>query len=66
MSSHTTDLLQNGKASLTVLAKDFKGAAEGRVNLAGIIKKVTDEEKKAQLRTQYRVRHKDAYWVDFG
>lgn len=66
MSAHTNDLLENGKASLTVMAKDFKGAADGRVNIAGIIKKVVDDEKKAELRTQYRLRHKDAYWVDFG
>ena len=66
MSSHTTDLLQNEKASLTVLAKDFKGAAEGRVSIAGVIKKVTNEETLALLRTQYRLRHKNAYWVDFG
>jgi len=66
MSSHTTDLLQNENASLTVLAKDFKGAAEGRVSIAGVIKRVNEEEKKTLLRAQYRLRHKDAYWVDFG
>lgn len=66
MSAHTSDLLEDGKASLTVLAKDFKGAAEGRVNIAGTIKKVVDEELKAELRAQYRLRHKVAYWVDFG
>lgn len=66
MSAHTSDLLEDGRASLTVLAKDFKGAAEGRVNIAGTVKKVVDEEKKAELRARYRLRHKDAYWVDFG
>lgn len=66
MSSHTIDLLQDGRSSLTVLAKDFKGAAQGRVSLAGTIVKVTDEEKRAQLNEMYRARHKDAYWVEFG
>merc|ERR1711912_113179 len=30
MSAHTTDVINDGKVSLTVLANDFKGAAEGR------------------------------------
>lgn len=33
MSAHTKDVLKDEKASLTITAKDFKGAAEGRVTL---------------------------------
>eukprot|EP01036_Dinobryon_divergens_P022988 gene22988-31295_t len=69
MSAHTKDIVQDEKASLTVLAKDFKGAAEGRVVIIGKIKKVdpsTETEAIAKLRTKYLSRHKDAYWIDFG
>lgn len=65
MSAHTGDLQKDGRASLTVLAHDFKSAAEGRVNLLGHIKKV-NEASQTELRDLYRARHKDAYWVDFG
>lgn len=66
MSSHTGDLTKDGRASLTIMANDFKGAAEGRVNLLGSIKKVEDTATQNVLRELYRARHKDAYWVDFG
>lgn len=66
MSAHTKDVLKDGRVSLTVMAKDFKGAAEGRVVLLGTVKKVFDEELKKKLREQYLLRHKDAYWIDFG
>jgi hypothetical protein len=39
MSAHTGDILKDGKASLTVMAKDFQGAAEGRVVLIGDVVK---------------------------
>ncbi|OLP91493.1 hypothetical protein AK812_SmicGene26813 [Symbiodinium microadriaticum] len=35
MSSHTQDLIKDKRCSLTVAAKEFKGAADGRVNLIG-------------------------------
>lgn len=66
MSAHTGDLLKDGRASLTVLAHDFKGAAEGRVNILGRIQKVEEQAAQNALRDLYRVRHKDAYWIDFG
>jgi len=66
MSAHTKDVLKDGKVSLTVLASDFKGAAEGRVVLIGNVKKVFDKEKIVSLREKYLSRHKDAYWIDFG
>lgn len=66
MSAHTTDVLKDDKASLTVMSKDFKGAAEGRVVLVGTIQKVLDAELRNQLRDLYLKRHKDAFWIDFG
>jgi hypothetical protein len=66
MSAHTNDLLNDGRASLTVMAKNFQGAAEGRVVLIGKIDKVTDPTLQQDLRARYRARHKDAYWIDFG
>ena len=35
MSSHTQDILKDPRCSLTVASKQFKGAADGRVNLMG-------------------------------
>jgi len=66
MSAHTKDVLKDGKASLTVMASDFKGAAEGRVVLIGNVKKLHDKERQVKLRDKYLARHKDAYWIDFG
>lgn len=66
MSAHTTDVLKDGRSSLTILAEDFKGAAEGRVVLVGDVKKCFDKEKIKELRDKYLQYHKDAFWVDFG
>lgn len=66
MSAHTTDVLKDGRSSLTILADDFKGAAEGRVVLVGDVKKCFDKEKIKELRDKYLEYHKDAFWVDFG
>lgn len=38
MSAHTKDIKHDSKSSLTILAKDFKGAAEGRVVIIGNIR----------------------------
>eukprot|EP00596_Hydrurales_sp_CCMP1899_P000830 CAMPEP_0119042160 /NCGR_PEP_ID=MMETSP1177-20130426/14415_1 /TAXON_ID=2985 /ORGANISM="Ochromonas sp, Strain CCMP1899" /LENGTH=309 /DNA_ID=CAMNT_0007008759 /DNA_START=152 /DNA_END=1081 /DNA_ORIENTATION=- len=66
MSAHTTDLLKDGRASLTVMANDFKGAAEGRVVLIADVVKVFDADEREKLRTKYLARHPGAYWADFG
>jgi putative heme iron utilization protein len=66
MSAHTTDILKDGKSSLTVMASDFKGAAEGRVVIVGDVVKVFDDAEKAKLREKYLSRHKEAFWIDFG
>lgn len=66
MSAHTKDVLKDSKTSLTVMAKDFQGAAEGRVVLIGDVVKVFDKDLIAKMREKYLARHKEAYWIDFG
>jgi len=66
MSAHTKDVLKDGRVSLTILAEDFKGAAEGRVILVGDMRKNFDKEKQVKLREKYLEKHKEAFWIDFG
>eukprot|EP00325_Prymnesiales_sp_UTEX-LB-985_P030059 CAMPEP_0174737544 /NCGR_PEP_ID=MMETSP1094-20130205/68474_1 /TAXON_ID=156173 /ORGANISM="Chrysochromulina brevifilum, Strain UTEX LB 985" /LENGTH=315 /DNA_ID=CAMNT_0015940787 /DNA_START=195 /DNA_END=1142 /DNA_ORIENTATION=+ len=67
MSGHTKDLQKGGKAALTVTAKGFEGAADGRVALIGDVERVSKAEvEEGGLRELYRSRHPNAFWVDFG
>jgi putative heme iron utilization protein len=66
MSTHTQDLLKNPKCSLTIASKEFKGAADGRVNLIGSCFLIKDEEEKKKAREFYLAKHPGAFWVDFG
>ena len=68
MSAHTKDVQRDGRCSLTVMAADFQGAAQGRVVLVGSVSQVADGDalRKAVLREKYLAKHKDAYWIDFG
>ena len=66
MSTHTQDLLADPRCSLTVAAKEFKGAADGRVNLMGRVSLVTDEGEKEKLREVYLAKHPGAFWAGFG
>lgn len=66
ISTHTQDLLVNGKASLTVTAGGFDGADSARVNLLGDISKIDDAAAVAAARERYLKTHADAYWIDFG
>jgi hypothetical protein len=66
LSSHTKDLLTDGKSSLTVSSREFKGADDGRVTLTGTISSISDQSERQKLREQYLSKHKDAYWIDFG
>jgi len=66
MSTHTQDLLVNPKCSLTVAAKDFKGAADGRVNLMGTCELIKEKQEQEQARKLYLQKHPGAFWVDFG
>ena len=75
MSSHTKDLLADGaskegntaKAALTVTAKGFEGAADGRVVLIGDVKQCSKEEVASdELPALYKSKHPNAFWADFG
>jgi len=65
MSSHTNDLLKDSRATLTVTAADFKGAADARVSIMGDCEKIPDEEREAATK-KYLEKHEGAYWVQFG
>mmetsp|Transcript_4520 Transcript_4520/g.10034 ORF Transcript_4520/g.10034 Transcript_4520/m.10034 type:complete len:326 (+) Transcript_4520:60-1037(+) len=65
MSSHTQDLLADPRCSLTIASKEFKGAADGRVNLMGKVSLVASEEREA-MKEVYLKKHPGAFWVDFG
>ncbi|VEU34526.1 unnamed protein product [Pseudo-nitzschia multistriata] len=66
MSSHTQDILADPRCSLTVADKNFKGAADGRVNLMGTAERLRDEETIAAARELYLQKHPGAFWVNFG
>ena len=66
MSSHTQDILADPKCSLTVAAKEFKGAADGRVNLMGQCERLKDKELIQECKKIYLEKHPGAFWVEFG
>jgi hypothetical protein len=65
MSGHTRDVMADGRASLTVTAPGFEGAADARVCLTGTVRRVPDAEV-PDARARYLQKHADAFWVDFG
>mmetsp|Transcript_17302 Transcript_17302/g.25860 ORF Transcript_17302/g.25860 Transcript_17302/m.25860 type:complete len:358 (+) Transcript_17302:42-1115(+) len=65
MSSHTKDVLSDPRCSLTVASKQFKGAADGRVNLIGKTTLIPKEEREAAKAT-YLKKHPGAFWIEFG
>eukprot|EP00547_Thalassionema_nitzschioides_P018219 CAMPEP_0194244848 /NCGR_PEP_ID=MMETSP0158-20130606/12132_1 /TAXON_ID=33649 /ORGANISM="Thalassionema nitzschioides, Strain L26-B" /LENGTH=330 /DNA_ID=CAMNT_0038980443 /DNA_START=40 /DNA_END=1030 /DNA_ORIENTATION=+ len=65
MSTHTQDIIADPKCSLTVASKEFKGAADGRVNLMGTAEKLPDDEIEA-AKEMYLKKHPNAFWVNFG
>jgi len=65
MSTHTQDLLVDPRCSVTIASKEFKGAADGRVNLMGEVKLVPNEEREA-MKEVYLKKHPNAFWVEFG
>jgi len=65
MSTHTQDLLKDPRCSVTIASKDFKGAADGRVNLMGNVKVLRGEEREA-MKEVYLAKHPGAFWVNFG
>jgi putative heme iron utilization protein len=66
MSTHTQDILLNPHVSLTVAAKDFKGAADGRVNLMGRVELIRNSDEKEAAKAIYLQKHPNAFWVNFG
>lgn len=66
MSSHTQDILVDSKCSLTVADKNFKGAADGRVNLMGNCNRIKDPEGIDKAREFYLKKHPGAFWANFG
>jgi putative heme iron utilization protein len=65
MSTHTQDILANPKCSLTIASKEFKGAADGRVNLMGTAKLLPAAERE-KAKELYLKKHPGAFWVNFG
>jgi putative heme iron utilization protein len=65
MSSHTGDVLADGRCSLTVTAPGFEGAADARVSLTGRVALLPEAEVPA-ARERYLAVHPDAFWVTFG
>lgn len=66
MSSHTQDVLVDPRCSLTVADKNFKGAADGRVNLMGSCNRIKDPEEIEKAREFYLKKHPGAFWANFG
>lgn len=66
MSSHTQDLLADPRCSVTIASKEFKGAADGRVNLMGKVTLIKDGDEKEAAKAAYLAKHPGAFWVDFG
>ncbi|KAL9191182.1 hypothetical protein ACHAXT_000888 [Thalassiosira profunda] len=65
MSTHTQDLLADPRCSVTIASKEFKGAADGRVNLMGKVTLVDAAERDA-MKEVYLAKHPGAFWVNFG
>lgn len=57
MSSHTVDILADPRCSVTIADKNFKGAADGRVNLMGTCERLKDEEEIAKAKEIYLQKH---------
>jgi len=65
ISTHTQDLIADPRCSITIASKEFKGAADGRVNLMGEVNKVPEEERES-IKAIYLKKHPNAFWVEFG
>ena len=61
MSTHTQDILADPRCSVTIASKEFKGAADGRVNLMGEVTLLKNEEKDA-AKACYLAKHPGAFW----
>ena len=52
MSAHTQNIRKDGRAALCVTESAFKGAADARVTLVGVIEEVKDKEEADKLRQE--------------
>jgi len=66
MSTHTQDLLVDPRCSVTIASKEFKGAADGRVNLMGKCELIKDKEEIEKAKETYMKKHPGAFWASFG
>ena len=69
MSGHTKDLnAGNTQAALTVTAKGFEGAADGRVHADRRRQAVRRRRGRGseELREIFKAKHPGAFWADFG
>lgn len=66
LSSHTRDLVRDGRCSVTIATKEFKGAADSRVNLMGSVSKIPRGEEVEAAKVVYLKKHPTATWVNFG
>jgi putative heme iron utilization protein len=65
MSSHTVDILADPRCSLTIADKNFKGAADGRVNLMGTCERLKDQAEIAKAKEIYLQKHPGGECVYF-
>lgn len=65
LSSHTTNVLQDPRASLCVTEPSFIGAADARAVFVGEMRALADDEA-ATAQAAYLRQHPDAFWVQFG
>eukprot|EP00590_Aulacoseira_subarctica_P005690 CAMPEP_0172430378 /NCGR_PEP_ID=MMETSP1064-20121228/54192_1 /TAXON_ID=202472 /ORGANISM="Aulacoseira subarctica , Strain CCAP 1002/5" /LENGTH=341 /DNA_ID=CAMNT_0013176375 /DNA_START=1 /DNA_END=1026 /DNA_ORIENTATION=+ len=66
MSSHTQDLLADPRCSITIASKEFKGAADGRVNIMGQCKLIAKKDVTQDIKAAYLKKHPNAFWINFG
>ena len=64
MSTHTKNMDNDPRCSLTVTEPYFQGAVDARCVMTGLIEKV--EENTDKYRESYLESHPNAFWVNFG
>ena len=66
LSTHKQDLMVNPKCSLTVATKEFKGLADGRVNLMGTCHILKDADELSTAKEIFLKKHPNSFWIEFG
>ncbi|KAG2483651.1 hypothetical protein HYH03_017454 [Edaphochlamys debaryana] len=65
LSSHTADMLADGRISLTVQSPSFQGMDCGRLTLQGTVSQVPEAEK-PRLREIFLKKYPSAFYIDFA